>query len=348
LALDAAGNLYVASGGAILKVSNGAGAILTGGSGLAFDSIGNLYIADTSLGLIRKISNGNITSFPMSSPLLGSGIAADSSGNVYGSDSIHILVSKPTGAAIPATPLSVDFVNNAAGNAFLGIAPGEIVTIKGSGLGPTQLISAKPGSDGFYPAQLGGTTVQFNGVAAPLLYTSSTQIAAVAPFGVSGPSVQTLVTYQGQTFVPLTMQVVTSAPGLFTADGSGAGQAAALNQDGTLNSASNPAPIGTVISLFATGGGQTSPVEADGQLSTPPLSKLNLPVSVSIGYSLLSSAQLQYAGPAPDEVAGLIQINVPLLPGLPTGNSVPVSIVVNNSTSSSYQPVTIAVAPAGK
>lgn len=318
--------------------------------GIAFDSSGNLYVADGNLGIVRKFSNGTMTAFPMNPPLSfpGYGIAVDSSGDIYGSDYIHIAVLKPTGAATLPSPVSVDFVNNAAGNQFLGIAPGEIVTLKGAGLGPSQLVSAKAGNDGAYPTQLSGTTVQFNGVAAPLLYASSTQIAAVAPFGITGASVQAVVTYQGQTSVPLTMQVVPAAPGLFTADGTGTGQAAAVNQDGTLNSASNPAPIGSVISLFATGLGKTLPVTLDGQVSAPPLSQLTLPVSVSVGYSFLSPAQLQYAGPAPGEIAGVTQINVPLPPGLSTGSAVPVAIVVGNTVSTSYQTVTIAVAPAAK
>jgi len=290
-----------------------------------------------------------MTAFPMSPPLAlpGYGIAVDSAGSIYGSDYIHIMVLKPTGAAASPSPVSVDFVNNAASNQFLGIAPGEIVTIRGSGLGPAQLVSAKAGNDGLYPTQLSGTTVQFNGIAAPLLYASSTQVAAVAPYGVAGPSVQAVVSFQGQASVPLTMQVVASAPGLFTSDGSGVGQLAAINQDGTLNSASNPAPIGSVVSLFATGLGQTSPAAVDGQVSVPPLSKLALPIWVTIGYTTARAAQLQYAGPAPGEIAGLMQINVPLLPGVSTGNAVPVGIGAGNAFSS-YQPVTIAVAPAGK
>jgi uncharacterized protein (TIGR03437 family) len=349
LAVDSAGNLYMTNAGAILKLSNGVLTTVTGGTGVAFDSTGNLYVADGNLGLIRKFSNGTIADFPMSPPLAfpGYGIAVDSSGNVYGSDGIHILALKPTGTATPPLLLSVDFVNNAASNAFLGISPGEIVTLRGSGLGPAQPVSAKAGSDGFYPTQLSGTAVHFNGIAAPLLYASSTQIAAVAPYGVTGPSVQAVVTYQDQISVSLTMQVSASTPGLFTADGTGTGQAAAINQDGTKNSVSNPAPIGSVISLYATGGGPTSPLAPDGQVSASPLSKLTLPVSVSIGGSLLSPAQLQYAGPAPGEIAGVMQLNVPLLPGLTTGSSVPVAIVVGNA-SSSYQSVTISVGPTGK
>lgn len=350
LALDPAGNLYVTNNGAILKLSNGAITTVTGGTGVAVDSAGNLYVADGNLGLIRKFSSGTMAALPMSPPLAfpGYGIAVDSAGNIYGSDYIsRILVLKPTGAAASPSPVSVDFVNNAASNQFLGISPGEIVTIKGSGLGPAQLVSAKAGNDGLYPTQLGGATVQFNGIAAPLLYASSTQVAAVAPYGVTGASVQAVVSYQGQASLPLTMQVFAYAPGLFTSDGSGVGQAAAINQDGTLNSASNPAPIGTVVSLFATGLGQTSPAAVDGRVSVPPLSELTVPVSVAIGFTAVDTAQLQYAGPAPGEIAGLMQINVPLLPGVSTGNAVPVQIGPGNALSS-YQPVTIAVAPAGK
>jgi uncharacterized protein (TIGR03437 family) len=370
LTLDSAGNLYMTNSGSILELSNGVVTTIGGGTGVAFDAAGNRYIADGHLGLVRKLANGTTTTFPMSPPLAfpgdpirtdssGSifdannnvagvgpvaGIAVDSSGNIYSSDGIHILVLKPTGATAPPTSVSIDFINNAASNQFLGIAPGEIVTLKGSGFGPAQLVSARAGSDGFYPTQLSGTSVQFNGVAAPLLYTSATQVAAVAPYGVTGPAVQVTVTYQGQTSVPATIQVFAAAPGLFTADGTGAGQAAAINQDGTINSASNPAPLGSVISLYATGGGQTSPAGVDGQLSAAPLAGQSLPVQVSIGQQIiLSTAQLQYAGPAPGEIAGLMQINVPIPLGLKPGSAVPVAIFVGDALSSSQSNVTIAV-----
>ena len=348
LAVDSTGNLYFTNAGAVFKFSNGVMSTISGGTGLALDAAGSLYIADGNLGVVRKLSNGTITTFPMSPALAfpGYGIGVDSSGNIYGSDNIHILILKPDGPISPHTSLSVDFVNNAASNLFLGITPGEIVTFKGSELGSSQLVSAQPNSDGFYPTQLSGTSVQFNGVAAPLIYTSATQVAAVAPYGITGPSVQATVSYQGQSSVPATIQVVPSAPGLFTADGSGTGQAAATNQDGSVNSPSNPAPIGTVISLYATGGGQTSPVGLDGQVTTSLLARQTLPVSVNIGGSLLSPAQLQYAGPAPGEIGGVMQINVPLLVGLKTGSAVPVSIVVGNASSSGQSNVTVAISAA--
>jgi uncharacterized protein (TIGR03437 family) len=370
LAVDSAGNLYMTSSGAVLEFSNGVITTVGGGTGVAFDTAGNRYIADGHLGLVRKLSNGTAGTFPMSPPLafpgdrvavdssgntydanngvLGFvppiGIAVDFSGNIYTSDGVRILVLKPSGASSPSTSVSVEFINNAASNQFLGIAPGEIVTFKGSGLGPAQLVSAHAGSDGFYATQLSGTSVQFNGVAAPLLYTSANQVAAVVPYGVAGPTAQVTVTYQGQTSIPATVQIFAAAPGLFTADGTGAGQAAAINQDGSLNSASNPAPMGSVISLYATGGGQTSPAGVDGQVSASPLTGQSLPVQVYIGQEmLLSTTQLQYAGPAPGEIAGLMQINVPLPLGLKSGSAVPVSIFVGTANSTSQSNVTIAV-----
>jgi uncharacterized protein (TIGR03437 family) len=368
LAIDSAGNLYMTNSGAILELSNGTVTIVGGGTGVAFDAAGNRYIVDTNLGLVRSLSNGTVSIFPTSpplafpgipakvdssgnvfsarsvSPLLSAGIAVDSSANIYGSDGIHILVLKPGGVISPPTSAFVDFVNNAASNLFLGIAPGEIVTFKGSGIGPTQAVSALPDSDGFYPTQLSGTSVRFNGVAAPLLYTSATQVSAVVPYGVTGPLAQVTVTYQDQTSVPATIQVFAAAPGLFTADGTGSGQAAAINQDGTVNNASNPAKIGSVISLYATGGGQTSPAGVDGQVSTSPLAAQLLPVQVYIGQQLiLSAAQLEYAGPAPGEIAGLMQVNVPLPAGLKTGSTVPVSIIVGTAGAGSQSNVTIAV-----
>ena len=48
-------------------------------------------------------------------------------------------------------------------------------------------------------------------------------------------------------------------PGIFTATGTGQGQAAVLNQDGTYNSPSNPAPRGSVIVFYAVGAGAMTP-----------------------------------------------------------------------------------------
>jgi len=350
LAIDFAGNLYLADSGRIRKVSNGVITTIAGGTGVALDSAGNIYIADGNLGLIRRLESGAIDSFPTNSPPLspasspiftGYRIAVDSAGNIYGSDGVRILVMKPDGSSTPPSPLSLDFVNNAASNSFTGLAPGEIVTLVGSGLGPAQLVSAQAGKDGLYPTQLSGTSVQFNGIAAPLIYTSATQVAAVVPYGVSGVKAQMVVTYQEQTSVTADVAVSPSAPGLFTLDSSGIGQAAAINQNGSINSASSPAPIGSFISLYATGEGQTSPAGVDGKLAAMPLPGPALPVLAEIDGYLIDASFVQYAGAAPGEIAGLMQINVQIPAGFQPGTAVRIAIWVGNA--SSQEGVTIAL-----
>jgi uncharacterized protein (TIGR03437 family) len=121
-------------------------------------------------------------------------------------------------------------------------------------------------------------------------------------------------------------------------DGTGKGQAAAVNQDNSLNTGGTPAKVGDVIVLFATGEGQTAPGGVDGKPATVPLPHPNLSVSVTIGGQ---NALIQYAGGAPGEIAGLMQINAVVPSGIQTNSTVPVAVQVGNVPS---QPgVTIAV-----
>jgi uncharacterized protein (TIGR03437 family) len=101
--------------------------------------------------------------------------------------------------------------------------------------------------------------------------------------------------------------VSASAPGIFTLDGSGYGQAAALNQDGTINSAANPAAQGSIVSFFVTGVGSMRPLPVDGSVPRAPLAVPVLPLSMAIGFAPV--LDFQYAGDAPGLVAGAVQIN---------------------------------------
>jgi uncharacterized protein (TIGR03437 family) len=121
--------------------------------------------------------------------------------------------------------------------------------------------------------------------------------------------------------------VVTAAPGIFTADSTGSGQAAAVNQDGSLNSAAKPAKTGSFISLYITGDGQTNPGGVDGKLAnTAPYPATVFPVKVTVGGL---PAVVSYAGAAPTSVAGLTQVNVQIPTGTPVGAAVPVTVQVN-------------------
>jgi uncharacterized protein (TIGR03437 family) len=147
------------------------------------------------------------------------------------------------------------------------------------------------------------------------------------------------VTYQGLTSAAFSVPVASSAPGIFTYDSSGQGPAAAVNQDGvTVNTAATPTKIGDIISLYATGEGQTTPAGVDGKPASVPYPQPNLTVTATVGGQ---NAQVKYAGGAPGEVAGLMQVNVQIPPGIAAGDAVPVVLRVGSA--SSQGGVTIAV-----
>jgi uncharacterized protein (TIGR03437 family) len=219
------------------------------------------------------------------------------------------------------------------------VAPGEIVSIFGSALGPVIAQGLQLNSAGAVSTSLAGVSVTFDGIAAPLLYVSATQINAIVPYGLAAATTQLSVTYNGQSYGPITLPVAAAVPAIFSATQNGHGQAAVLNQDGTLNSVANPAPRGSVITFYAAGAGIMSPGVPDGAVSNGPiLPKPALAVSVSIRGV---DATLQYAGAAPTYVSGLLQVNAVVPTTIDFGNLVP--LMLNLGAFSSQLDITIAV-----
>jgi uncharacterized protein (TIGR03437 family) len=192
---------------------------------------------------------------------------------------------------------------------------------------------------------LSGTQVLFDGNAVPLLFSLAGQVNALAPFELSGKTSTVLqVVYNGVTSAGMTLPVVPAEPGLFTANATGKGQGAILNQDGSINSASNPAAAGSTIQVFGTGGGVTIPASTDGALN--PLTStgaLALTTTATVGGQ---TAAVYYAGPAPDLVSGILQINVTLPSGTPSGN-VPVTVTIACPAAPLTVPAACASYPSG-
>ena len=224
-----------------------------------------------------------------------------------------------------------------------GVAPGEIVTIFGSGLGPAGGAGARLRSAGQIDTTLSGVTVLFDNVAAPMLFAQAGQANVVVPYAVGGRG-QTIVRVlsSGTPSNQVTLPVVESAPGLFTADGSGMRQGAILNQDSTANSPANPAAAGSVVVLYGTGEGLTDPAGVDGRLAAEVLPRPRLPVSVRIGGR---EAAVVYAGAAPGLVAGVLQINVRVPPEVTPGSAVPVVVQVGANSSPSTVTLALRAAP---
>jgi uncharacterized protein (TIGR03437 family) len=308
--------------------------------GVAVDAAGDIYIVDGSArvrqfypsGLIATIAGngsrgysgdgGLATQAQLNAP---SAIALGSNGNLYVADTANSAVRLLQYAG---SGLSIGAVTNAASSAGGPLAPGEVVVLYGSGLGPARLAQYQldPAS-GLVGTSLAGTSVLFNGTPAPVLYTSATQIGAVAPYAVAGSNVQVSVQYQGAASAPVTVPVAPVAPALFTQDSSGKGQAAATNQDGTSNGAAHPAKVGSSISLWLTGAGQMNPGGVDGLPGSAPLPVAVAPVAVTIGGT---PATVQFAGQAPKTVAGVMQVNAQISSGTQAGNAVPVVVQVGS------------------
>lgn len=236
---------------------------------------------------------------------------------------------------------SIGSIVNGASFAAGAVAPGQMFTIFGANLGPTTLTFHDDLSwNQRFIGAVNGTEVLFDGIPAPMVYTSGGQITGVVPYGVAGQSsTQVEVLYEGVASHPLTVAVAAANPAFFMAPGFSKTQIAANNASGQPNSPSNPESRGNTMIMFATGEGQTNPAGIDGALAlTAPFPKPVAPVTVTIGGV---AANVQYYGAAPGELAGVMQLNVEIPAGAPTGTAVPISLMVGTTSSSANSTISI-------
>jgi uncharacterized protein (TIGR03437 family) len=211
--------------------------------------------------------------------------------------------------------ISAQTIVNAASIAGAGTAaPGELLSILGVGIGPAVGVAAPAGA---LPTTLGGTTVTINGTPAPIAYASVYRVDVQIPFSVtSGSTISVQVNFNNQTSTAAVLNVMTAVPGVYTLSTGGAGPVKAVNQNGTLNSATNAAAKGSVIVVYASGLGAVNPSVAAGAVPpNSPLSPVVGPVGAFIGGA---AATVQYAGLAPG-VPGLYQLNIQVPATAPSG-----------------------------
>ncbi|HEX5228571.1 MAG TPA: IPT/TIG domain-containing protein [Bryobacteraceae bacterium] len=311
VAADASQIWSVAQDGTVTSLAKG----LSSPAGLAFEPGGTLLIADTGANVIRGLDSagvltaiaGNGTagfsgdgSFALSAELNApAAIAIGPNGAILIADSANNRIRSltPATASPDTAPISVV---NAASLAAGPITGNEIVTVFGTGFDSS-------------------TELMFNGKPAKLFYTSTTQLNALAPDPLAVNSTAKIsIVVGGATVAGTSVPVAAAAPGIFTTGATG--QAAALNQDGSVNSATNPAARGSIVSIFATGWGSNDD-----------------PASMSIaGYD----APVLYSGPAPG-FPGLTQINAQIPEGfLPPGIQ---AVILTVDGISSQAGVTIAI-----
>ena len=247
--------------------------------------------------------------------------------------SLTVNVSLSVTAPLP----TIASVLNAASFSSGPVSPGEIVSIFGTSIGPTNPSFLTLDSTGKVSTSIGGVTVSFSGYLAPLTYVGATQINAIVPYGLSGnkePFVE--VKFAGQTSNDLTLQLAASAPGIFTQGSTGSGTGAILNGNSTVNTQANPAAKGSTIQIFLTGEGLTTPAEATGAVTTvntsgsgPLTPAPQLAVAVLIGNQ---PAQTVFIGEAPGLVAGVLQVDAVVPPTTASG-AIPITVQVGKQIS---------------
>jgi uncharacterized protein (TIGR03437 family) len=256
---------------------------------------------------------------------------------VFPAYSITLLDFPPASKPVPQPVVAA--VTNAASYAS-AIAPGQMVVVWGTNMGPATLATLSGlDSNGLVSTSMAGVRILFDGVPAPLWYVSATQSAAAVPyFGAFNSTTHVQVEYQGVRSAPLAVPISATAPGIFTNNASGTGQGLILNHDYGINSANNPAARGSIVSIWATGEGVTDPPGVDGRPAVDVLPKPVATVTVDIGGQ---PATVKYAGAAPGMMPGVLQVNAEIPASVQPGNSVPVHVTVGGVAS--QDGVTLAV-----
>ena len=318
---------------------------------VATDPAGIAYIGDNVTGGIwRRDTNGRWESLtPLSQPgrnlmdgasLRGTpfdrpaAMASDRFGTLYVFDRDLEVVRRIAGAdRCPGLRIPLVARNGVVNGASFrrgGLAPGLIVSVFGENLGPDQVAGARIGDDGRLLADLAGVRVLIGGQPAPLLFVSRNQLGAIVPFGVEDLRAAAVAVEFGGLAGGFFVSVIDAQPGLFTLDASGRGQAAALNQDGSLNTLERPAKPGEIVVLFATGAGQTNPPSADGEITG--VDQLPVPLQDTAVFIKGVQAEVLYSGAAPGLVAGVVQVNARLPEELSPGTA-RVELRIGSSTS---------------
>ena len=359
LALDAAGNAYVPGTiGQLYPVSNSIAACLPSASSNSQTGAGSsvagtaplltVVAPDGSISQITYLPGAAITPDNVI-PLLAVGpnssifVATTAAPGLVptqqgpfpqAADETFLMRLSPQSAS---ETVSLACVGNAATYFTTPVAPGEMVALIGNGLGPTQGIQTQLTQQSPYPTTVSGVKVTFNGTPAPLLWVQNSQINAIVPWSLTpGGNTQICASLNGVPTNCLTWPVAQTAPAVLTVDGS---YAVAVNQDGTINSAKNPAAIGSIVAVWATGLGPINPPQADGAEVSTPLPANVLQAGVEAWWLTLhppfgaslgpEPVPVTYAGPAPYLVSGTSQVNF-RIPANPSG------VIVLSSTPTFY------------
>lgn len=242
--------------------------------------------------------------------------------------------------AVTSLPLlnRLAIVNGASFQAT-SLAPGSIASAFSAALAASTLTAPSVP----LPVTLGETSLLVGSVQAPLFYVSNSQVNFQVPVGLTGSQTVTVLR-KNVTVASGTLTIASVSPALFTQAADGSGPVAALNEDGSVVSASGcitgakPAAPGSAVMLFGTGEGDLTPLLATGAAApvTPPSVTPANPTATLGGVPV----SVEFSGAAPGFV-GLWQINIRIPSNPSSGPAVP--LVVTLGGQSSQAGVTLAV-----
>lgn len=247
----------------------------------------------------------------------------------------NVIASDPNGAAIPVEALPFNVVIqsgtpsqflpagaivNAASLSPGSLSPGEIITLFGFNALPPSSFS-----------------LQIDGAPAPVLYAGASQVNAIVPFGINLTSPAQLQLQNANQSLNLSLPVAPASPAIFAINSDGLGIGTILNQDYTVNAYNNPAPPGSIVQVFGTGFGALQSPVPDGQT----VASADLTASTVTATVAGVQANVLYAGAAPGEIAGLMQINVQLPAGLAHNLTAPLVLAISGSSTSAG--ITVAI-----
>lgn len=225
---------------------------------------------------------------------------------------VRIAITGSPTVVVPTTSSDAIFSSTTYGNAGT-FAPGDLINVVGVGLGPAGGQTAPAGD---LPRALGGTQATIGGRPVAFQFTSFSVLTLQIPYDIPGGEQQMVFNYNGTSGSPVTVNVVTTNPGIVTKSGLAAGDASVTNQNGQVNGPTARAAKGSIVAFYTTGLGTLNPQLSTGQ-SPPgsPLSETTNPVSAVINGN---SAPVWFAGAAPG-LPGLYQVNVEVGQSVPSG-----------------------------
>ncbi len=292
-----------------------------------------LSLAFNSSGLVATVDTTGLAAGTYSATVMVSATSGSTQQTI--SIPVTLTVGSPATPVISAVTSAISYVTSAPG------APGALMAVWG-----TNLTSGTSGGNAVQTATntfgtlLSGVQVFADGIQCPVLYASAGQVNIILPFALAGQTTADIyLNAYGVVSNTVTIPIQATSPALFSATANGTGAGAILNPDLTLNSSTNPAAAGSEIALFGGGAGITTPFPADGQVipATTPFPTLAATVTATVAGQ---PATVDYAGDAPGLVAGVLQVNITIPAGTPSGAQ---PVVINVGGVNSQSGITVYV-----